>query len=311
MPRTRSSSAVLDASVSRPRPQPFPSRSRSALKRRAVVGVLLVLSLVLISVSFRQPTSGALHGVESAGATVLRPFEIGAERIARPFRDVYGYFHGLVHAKRENARLRKELDEMRIRAIEGQTAQQKNIELRKLLDYIDSPQFPRDYTAVNTRIIARAPSEFEQQVEIAAGSDQGITVDTPIVTQDGLVGRVTDAGGNFAHVQLITDSESAVQARDLQTGAVGLIRHGQGQAMILDRVTKDQDVKAGDTIITAGTRSKQFPSLYPGGIMIGQVLAVGQSDTAYYKQIQVQPFVNFGALDSLTALVAHKGVRRR
>ncbi len=74
MPRPRSSSAVLDHSVPRPRPQPFPSRTRSALKRRAVVGVLLVLSLVLISVSFRQPTSGALHGVEAAGATVLRPF---------------------------------------------------------------------------------------------------------------------------------------------------------------------------------------------------------------------------------------------
>jgi rod shape-determining protein MreC len=275
------------------------------------MAVLLVLSLVLISVSFRQPTSGALHGVESAGATVLRPFEIGAERVARPFRDVYGYFHGLVHAKRENARLRSEIDKLRGQAIEGQTAQQQNAELRKLLRYIDSPQFPKDYTGVNTRIIARAPSEFEQQVEIAAGSNNGITVDTPIVTQDGLVGRVTDVSGSVSHVQLITDPESAVQARDLQTGAIGLIRHGQGQAMILDRVTKDQNVNAGDTIITAGTRSKQYPSLYPGGIMIGQVLAVGQTDTAYYKQIQVQPFVDFGALDSVTALVAHKAVRKR
>jgi rod shape-determining protein MreC len=276
-----------------------------------VVGVLLVLSLVLISVSFRQPTSGALHGLEAAGATVLRPFEIGAERIARPFRDVYGYFHGLVHAKRENSRLRKEIDEMRARNIQLQTAQQQNLEFRQQLRYVDSPQFPRDYTGVNTRIISRAPSEFEQEVEIAAGSDEGITVDTPVVTQDGLVGRVTDVTGSLAHVQLITDSESAVQARDLQTGAIGLIRHGQGQAMILDRVTKDQSVSPGDTIITAGTRTKQYPSLYPGGIMIGQVLAVGQSDTAYYKQIQVQPFVDFGALDSVTALVAHKGVRKR
>jgi len=311
VPRTRSSSAVLDASVSRPRPQPFPSRSRSALKRRAVVAVLLVLSLVLISVSFRQPTSGALHGVEAAGATVLRPFEIGAERIARPFRDVYGYFRGLAHAKRENARLRKQIDELRVRAIEGQTAQQQNVQLRKQLRYVDTPQFPADYTAVNTRIIARAPSEFEQQVEIAAGSDQGITVDTPIVTQDGLVGRVTDVSGNLAHVQLITDSESAVQARDLQTGAIGLIRHGQGQAMILDRVTKDQNVSPGDTIVTAGTRSNKYPTLYTDGIQIRQVLALGQTDTAYYNQIQVQPFVDFGRLDSMTALIAHKGVRKR
>src|SRR5205823_11791311 len=102
LPRNRGISAVLDATVSRPRPQPFPSRSRSALRRRAVVGVLVLLSLVLITISFRQPTTGTLHGVQGAGATVLRPFEVAAERVARPFQDVYGYFHGLVHAKREN-----------------------------------------------------------------------------------------------------------------------------------------------------------------------------------------------------------------
>ena len=311
MPRNRTVSAVLGSSVQRAA-SPYPSRASTALRRRIVVVGLVLLALVLITIYFREDASGGLHRIQSGGATVLRPFEVGAERVARPFRDVYGYFHGLVHAKRENARLRKEIDALRAQAIEGQTAQQQNAELRKLLRYIDSPQFPKDYTAVNTRIIARAPSEFEQQVEIAAGSNDGITVNTPIVTQDGLVGRVTDVSGSVAHVQLITDPESAVQARDLQTGAIGLIRHGQGQAaMILDRVTKDQNVNAGDTIITAGTRSKQYPSLYPGGIMIGQVLAVGQTDTAYYKQIQVQPFVDFGALDSVTALVAHKGVRKR
>lgn len=307
MPRTRSSSAVLDTSVARPRPQPFPTRTRSALKRRAIVAVLIVLSLVLISVTFRQPTSGALHGVESVGATVLRPFEVGAEHIARPFRDVYGYFRGLVHAKRENSRLRKEVDRLRVQAILGATAAQQNTELRNLLHYIDTRQFPHDYTGVFTRIIARPPSEFEQTVEIAAGSNNGIRTQTPVITPDGLVGIVTNVGGSFSHVQLITDSESAVVARDVQTGAIGLVRHGQGQALILDRVTKDQNVQSGDTIVTAGTRSKQYPSLYPGGIPLGVVVGrVTQTDTAYFKQIQIQPYVDFTSLNSVIALVPKK-----
>jgi rod shape-determining protein MreC len=303
VPRPRSSSAVLDASVSRPRPQPFPSRSRSALKRRAIVGALIILSLVLISVSFRRPTSGAVHGVEAAGATVLRPFEVGADRVARPFRDVYGYFRGLVHAKRENERLRKEVDRLRVAAILGASATQQNGQLRALLRYVDTRQFPKDYTGVFTRIIARPPSEFDQTVEIAAGSNQGIHLQTPIVTPDGLVGIVTNTSGEVSQVQLITDAESAVQARDVQTGAIGLVRHGQGQALILDRVTPDQRVNATDTIVTAGTRTKQYPSLYPGGIPIGQVTTVGQSDTSYFKQIQVQPYVDFSGLDSVIALV--------
>jgi rod shape-determining protein MreC len=305
--RNRSSSAVLEPNVSRPRPQPFPSRTRSALRRRAVVATLVLLSLVLITVSFRQPTSGALHGIESAGATVMRPFEVAAERIARPFRDVYGYFRGLAHAKQENKRLRAELDRARQEAIQGASAVRENEQLRAAQRYIDSPQFPRDFAPVNTRILSRAPSEFEQQVVIAAGSDHGIRLNTPIVTADGLVGRVTNVSADEAQVTLLLDEDSAVQALDPYTGAYGLVRHGQSQGLlVLDRVTKDQNVQRGDVIVTAGTRSRQYPSLFPRGIPIGQVVSVGQTDTALYKQVQIRPDVDFGSLDSLIALVPRK-----
>jgi cell shape-determining protein MreC len=68
------------------------------------------------------------------------------------------------------------------------------------------------------------------------------------------------------------------------------------------------NVQRGDVITTAGTRSKQFPSLFPRGIAIGQVVSVGQTDTAPYKSIQIQPYVDFGSLDSVIALVTKKRV---
>jgi rod shape-determining protein MreC len=271
-----------------------------------VVGVLVLLSLVLITISFRQPTGGALHRVEGAGATVLRPFEVAAERVARQFRDVYGYFRGLVHVKRENSRLKQQVNELRQQALQGQSAQEQNRALRDQLNFIDSPLFPKDYLPVNTRIITWS-SEFDQQVVIAAGSDDGIKQDTPIVTHDGLVGRVTDVTGSAAQVTLVTDENSAVQARDQKTGARGLVRHGQGEgSLLLDFVPKEANVQMGDVIVTGGTRSKQYPSLFPANIPIGVVTSVGQSDTALYKQIQITPFVDFSALDAVTALITHK-----
>jgi rod shape-determining protein MreC len=304
--RNRSVSAVLGSSGARPTPQPFPSRSRSTLRRRAVVAGLIVLSLVLITISFRDPTGGPLHGIESAGATVLRPFEVAAERIARPFQDVYGYFSGLVNAKSENERLRKEVNQLRQLALQGETARQENRQLRAALSYVDGPRFPEDYQPVNARIIAR-PSEFDRRVVISAGSDDGIRQDTPIVTRAGLVGRVTDLSGSAAQVTLITDENSAVQALDVKTHATGLVRHGQGESsLILDRVTKDRNVQNGDVIVTAGTRSPQYPSLFPRGIQIGVVTSVGQSDTSLYKQIQIAPYVDFSSLDAVTALITRK-----
>ena len=271
-----------------------------------MVGGLVLLSLILITFSFRASSSGALHGVESTGVTVLRPFEVAAERVARPFRDVYGYFRGLVHAKTENARLREQVNQLRQQALQGKFAQEQNKEFRAQLRFVDSPLFPQDYSPVNTRIISWS-GEFDQQVVIAAGSAQGIKQDTPIVTQDGLVGRVTDVTGNAAHVTLLTDESSAVPARDQKTGATGLVRHGEGEgSLVLDYVQKETDVQRGDVIVTAGTQSKRYPSLFPGGIQIGVVTSVGQSDTALYKQIQITPFVDFSGLDAVTALITNK-----
>jgi len=265
-----------------------------------------VLALILITVSFREPTSGPLHGVQSAGATVLRPFEVAAERVAQPFRDVYGYFAGLVHTKSENEKLKAEVNQLRQQALLGEAARAQNENLRKQLNFIDSPLFPRDYTAVNTRIIGWR-NEFDQRVVIAAGRDNGIHQETPVVTSDGLVGSVTQVSPTAALVTLLTDESSAVQARDQDTGAFGVVRHGAGQnSLILDRVTKDKLVKVGQVIVTAGTRSKQYPSLFPANIPIGYVVSVGQSDTAPYKQIQIQPFVDFSSLDAVTALITKK-----
>jgi rod shape-determining protein MreC len=274
--------------------------------RRGVVGVLVLLSLLLITVSFRAGSGSAVHRVEGAGATVLRPFEVAAERVARPFRDVYGYFASLVHVKRENSRLKQQVNELRQKELLGQSALEQNRSLRAQLNFIDSPRFPTDYTPVNTRIISWA-SEFEQQVVIAAGSNSGIKQDTPIVTNYGLVGRVTDVTGSAAQVTLLTDENSAVPALDQKSSATGLVRHGQGQgSLLLDFVRKEANVQSGDVIVTAGTQSRQFPSLFPGGIPIGVVTSVGQSDTALYKQIQITPFVDFSALDAVTALITHK-----
>jgi len=270
------------------------------------VAGLVVLALILITISFREPTSGPLHGVQSAGATVLRPFEVAAERVARPFRDVYGYFAGLVHVRQENEKLKKQVNELRQKALLGESARAQNQELRKQVRFMDSPQFPSDYTPVNTRIIGWR-NEFDERVVIAAGRNSGIHQETPVVTSDGLVGSVTSATGSAALVTLLTDESSAVQARDQNTGALGIVRHGEGEgSLIVDRVTKDKLVKEGDVVVTAGTRSKQYPSLFPPNIPIGYVISVGQSDTAPFKQIQIQSFVDFSSLDAVTALITRK-----
>jgi rod shape-determining protein MreC len=274
----------------------------SALRRRIVVVCLVLLSLVLITLSFR---SSALDPVQGFGTTVLRPFEIAASRVSRPFRDAVGWAQGLVDAKSENEKLTNEVEALRRQAAEAEAAIQLNEQLQKLLDYKNSPRFPDDFNAVAASVLTN-PTAFDKTITISAGSDSGIAKKDVVVTAGGLVGQVTEVYGHVALVMLITDPNSAVSAFDRDSpAAVGIIEHGStSDSLVFSQVTKDKQVEVGDTIVTAGSPGEgQLPSLFPRNLVIGVVTSAGQADTDIFKSIQVQPYVDLGSLQSVLVLV--------
>jgi len=187
----------------------------------------------------------------------------------------------------------------------SETSASENARLRELLKFVDGPNFPAGFDGVSTRVVGRPPSAYNQEVLIAAGTSAGIQRNDPVVTQDGLVGLVTDVTSNGAKVTLLTDQSSAVSAVVLETGAAGIVRHGPSDsaALILDRVSKDELVEDGNLVITAGWRSGKLESLYPRGIPVGTVKSVGQQDVDLYKRIQVSPLVDFDSLAEVIVLV--------
>jgi rod shape-determining protein MreC len=270
-----------------------------------VAAVLVLVSLALITVYFRESDDGALHGAQRIGLSVAMPFEVAGERIARPFRDAWGWASDLVGAKDENEKLRNEVEQLRQQLIQQQTAVSENARLKALLQFVDGPNFPSGFDGVATRVVGRPPSAYNQEVLVAAGSSSGVQRNDPVVTKDGLVGLVTDVTSNGAKVTLLTDQSSAVSGVVLQSGASGIVRHGpsDSSALILDRVSKDELVSEGDLVITAGWRSGKLESLYPRGIPVGTVKSVGQQDVDLYKRIQVTPLVNFDSLAEVIVLV--------
>jgi len=281
------------------------SRGGGPLRRRLAVGCLVLLSLVLITMSFRSEEDGQLSGVQSAGATILRPFAVGFERLAQPFRDAYEWGDSLLTARSEADRLRAESRELRQRAIQSEFALQENEYLRGLLDYIDGPRFPDDFQPIAAEVIARPAGAFTQAIAIAAGSRNRVRVNDPVVTADGLVGLVTRVTPSTARVQLLTDQGAAVSAVDVRTRAEGIVRHARGtrETLVLDRVRKQDVIRRGDDVVTAGWRTSGLSSLYPKGIAIGEVSSVGQTDTDLWQQVQVDPYVDFGSLDAVLVLV--------
>ncbi|HEX4526078.1 MAG TPA: rod shape-determining protein MreC, partial [Gaiellaceae bacterium] len=124
-------------------------------------------------------------------------------------------------------------------------------------------------------------------------------------------GTVARVIGDQARVTLLTDDQSAVTAADLtHPSAVGVIKRGGGgsDVLILDRVSKNENVNVGDTIITAGTLGPgALPSLFPRGIPVGSVTSRSNSDVNAFKNIQVSPLVDFSSsLQSVIVLVPNR-----
>jgi rod shape-determining protein MreC len=294
---------VLASSVQRSKPTPYPSKARSALIRRTVVVVLVLVALTLVTISFRSPTAGALHDLQGAGSTALRPFQIAATRVAQPFRDAYDYVDGLTRAKSENKQLKRQNATLRAELLHRSAAAAKYPALLKLLHLVRGPSFPNDYRAINTEVTSFPGGPFTHTLTLAAGSSAGVRLSSPVVSGDGLVGIVSNVFPDSAIVTLISDPDSFVAARDLQTRVRGGVRTGAGGTLILDQVAKTDVVKQGDEIVTDGTHNARYPDLYPYGIPIGRVTSVGVADTASFLQVQVQPFANLGSLDAVAVLV--------
>lgn len=263
---------------------------------------LVLLSFVLITLSFR---SSALDGVQGTAAGVLRPFEVGANRVARPFRDAIGWVHGLADAKSQNAALRRQNERLVQQLIRSQSAVKENAYLRRQLDYHGAPT-EAAFAKVNAEVLANPQNDLEQSLTIAAGSNNGVAAGDVVRTPDGLVGVVDRAFPSVSRVRLLTDGDSNVNATDAaHPTSVGIVSSGSGSnSLILDNVQKSSYVGVDDVIMTAGTLGKgALPSMFPRGIPIGVVTSESDNDIDPYHSIQVRPYVDFSSVQSVIVLV--------
>ena len=250
--------AALGSPVRRAVAPRYSSRTSGPLRRRLVVGLLVLASLAMITVYFRESPNGGLHGFQSAGVERAPPLRDRRDRIARPFEDAYDWTADVFHAKRENEKLRQEVkrpapagDPDRERDRGAQRAPQPpQVQARARLRGL------REHR-VTARSSRTRSSQFDQTMVIAAGRTSGIRVYDAVVTDRGLVGQVTKVAPRHGQGHPPHRQGERGHREGPPSGAIGIVRHSQGSedVLFLDRVAKNKDVKEGDLVVTAGKQS--------------------------------------------------------
>jgi rod shape-determining protein MreC len=262
--------------------------------RQLLLGVLAVAILVATAAATAHYRE-TLYAFEQAVLEMLAPVERAATGVGRSVRAFWSSLAELRGLREENERLRAELESLSALLPRLREAEEENLRLRALLDFTP----PSQYRAMAATVIGRSLSNWFSTVEIDKGSEDGVVLDCPVVTQVGLVGRVVRVTRETATVLLLVDPQSGVGAivvRSREPGAVlGSVRFEDTCKMRL--FTRDADVVRGDMVITSG-----LGGILPAGLHIGHVANVRRVEQGLIVEADITPAVDFGRLEEVFVL---------
>lgn len=289
----------------------FPGRRRSTpVVRRVVLAMLLCVSFVLVTVSYRGGV--VLHGAQMQVLDVVAPIERGLNRAWDPVAGAWSWSGRLFSAMGDNPKLERENAELRSALVVAEARAEDDANLRRILHVSEQGVYPEGYDQVVGRVFSRQTGSVDSNVVIGVGTDDGVSVNDSVMVAEGLIGRVIAVDSHNATVGLILDSGQQPTARIVGSeGGIGILQTVSAEgvpAMRIDKVRQAAKVNVGDTVVTAGfTTPAGLESLYARGIPIGAVTSVRDSAANEYKAIQVVPFANFDDLDEVIVLVEKPG----
>jgi rod shape-determining protein MreC len=273
-------------------------------RRRAILVALIITSLVLLSAHFSEARSGPLHAIQRGVATVLSPLESVASEALKPGRDLVNWFDETFEARGENDELREELAEVRAELAEAQSAIAQNERFRAMLALNEDLGLDPSYEPLTARIISRSPSVINATLGVNAGSGDGVEVDDPVISGDGLVGRISEVTSSTAQVQLLTDPRNAVSARVVPDGPQGILEPvaGDPDDLRLDFISDEEEVEEGQMLVTAGWSNGELSSAYPQGIPIGEITetTLGEQD---FQRVTARAFADMTDLEYVQILI--------
>ncbi len=215
-------------------------------------------------------------------------------------RDVLAAPQDMALLRMRNQELEAEVARLQTQVIDLQQQLEQTRILTALLDFARTSPENR-YVAAS--VIGRDPSPFLHYVLINRGSDHGLRRGMPVVTSQGLVGRVAAVTPGAARVQLITDPSSVVNVRLEPSTADAVLNGSMTGDLTLDQIPQDLEIRPGDLVLTSGLGGN-----YPANVLIGQVTGVRSRATDLFQRASVQPAVDFNELEVVLVISTFRAV---
>ena len=261
------------------------------------ISVLLVSVLIMITYNLKYGTDKSFLR-KIVLETVSPVYEVLSGSI-QSVQDAWLRYILLFGIQEENRNLKKKINELKAVIVSYQEGYQEAQRLRKLLSISENNK----YRFIAARVIGREQAALSRTVLINKGSSDGLKNGMAVIAYPGLIGRLIDVSWNVSRVLLFIDENSNIDAIVQRNRTQGIVSGAGSRGMIFKYISKTQDVKEGDVVVSSG-----MGGVFPKGWLIGRVIRVDKQTAGLFLKINIAPFVDFSKLEELLILSSEETV---
>lgn len=259
-------------------------------KNWVALGLAICAQLVLLGTQATGRNNVRL--VRVWAHVLILPAEHFSTAVVETANGFWRHYIALRHASLENQQLKNQIQSLTLEKNRLEAEVEASRRLQALLNLKEAVPM----ATVAAQVIGSSPSEAFKTITLNKGANAGLTNNLPVITPEGVVGRIVHVEARSAWVQLITDSDSGVGVIFEKSRVHGVAKGTGGTKLDVDYVVNEENVSRGDVIRTSGE-----DQIYPKDLLVGTVGAV-QSGTGIFKNITVVPAARLSRLEEVLVL---------
>ena len=262
-----------------------------------IISVMIVLTLVLSLVGYRIAPQSTFIG------TVVSPIQYVTGYVSNSISNFFTSVERARILEDENNILREEMRTLREKLVDYDKFKAEN---EFYTDFLEIKKEHPDYKFEPAMVVSYDSLDIYKTFTINRGTAQGVSQFDPVITADGLVGYVSEAGLTHSTVMTLLNPNLSVGATDNRTGENGVV---SGNAKLVESgccrmsyLSRSSAMNLGDYVITSGAGG-----VFPAGLMVGTVTEIGQDSADVSLYAVLRPFVDPSDLSNVMVITSFTG----
>lgn len=269
--------------------------------------ISLAVALLLSIVPGVLCAMGQGSYIRSALVTVATPFRWAFTKVGEGLSGFSMYFRTLEELRDENEALRAELEGYKNLVYDAELIGEEN---EFLSEFLGIKEEHVDFLFEDATVVGRESTNYRTVYTLSKGTLHGIEVNMPIITEEGLVGHITEVGATWSKAVLITETASAVGGYIERSGVLGVVEgtyelRTEGVCRMV-YIEPDSDIRVGDKVLSSG-----MGGVYPRGILIGRISEISVDENTRTLTALIEPSADLDSISKLMIITEYSIVSER